>query len=122
MRKIENKTQQSNRKHTFVASMAMAGTAATSKAMFTMTAKARTMDAIAVTVTSTTAANLRERPGWDASKVGHQTQQSAEFAFVTSSSGGRKYLMRAPAANHRPAASAAAVFAGLDGQAGTGGA
>ena len=33
MIKIENKTQQSNRKHTFVAFMAMSRTAATAKAM-----------------------------------------------------------------------------------------
>ena len=61
MRKIENKTQQSNRKHTFVASMTMNRTAAVAKAMSTTTLTARTTAVTAAT--STAAAKSRERPG-----------------------------------------------------------
>ena len=73
MRKIENKTQPSNRKHTFVAFMAIDRTMATAKAMSTTMAIART--SVATAATSTAAANSRERQGRDVSKVGQQTQQ-----------------------------------------------
>ena len=72
MKKIENKTQQSNRKHTFVASMAMSRTAATAKAMSTTT----------VTAWPRPRPHPRPQPthergrGWGVSKVGQQTQQS----------------------------------------------
>ena len=86
MRKIENKTQQSNRKHTFVASMAMDRTAATAKAMSTTTAIART--SVATVATSTAAANSRERQGGALSRLDNKDNNQTEFTFVTSSSGG----------------------------------
>ena len=99
--------------------MAIARTAATAKAMSTMTAKARTTDA--TVTTSTTTDNSRERPRWDVSKIGQQTQQS-DGVYLRSLPLLRPHVTRAPTANHRSADSAATVFVGIDGQAGTGGA
>ena len=117
MRKIEHKTQQSNRKHTFVASMAIERTAATAKAMSTTTDIART--SVATAATSTAAANSQERQR-DVSKIGQQTQQS-DRVYLRDLQLRRPYLVRTPTANHRPAASAAAALAWDGQQAGTGG-
>ena len=88
--------------------MAIDRTAATAKAMSTTAAIVRT--SVATAATSTAAANSRERQGRDVSKVGQQTQQS-DRVYLRDLQLRRPYLVRAPTANRRPAASAAAEFA-----------